>query len=99
MAIKLAAVQAAPVFLDKTASTQKACELIRKAGSRGADVIGFPEWFIPGFPGWFPFLRSTDPLTESLYLQLFNNAVEVPGPEVELLQDACREANIYAVVA
>ena len=99
MAIKLAAVQAAPVFLDKTASTQKACELIRKAGSRGADVIGFPEGFIPGFPGWFPFLRSTDPLTELLYLQLFNNAVEVPGPEVESLQDACREANIYAVVA
>jgi nitrilase len=98
MAIKLAAVQASPVFLDKTASTQKACELIKKAGFRGADVIGFPEGFIPGFPGWFPFLSNSDPLVESLYLQLFNNAVEVPGPEVELLQNACREGNIYAVV-
>jgi nitrilase len=98
MALKLAAVQAAPVFLDKTASTEKACELIQRAGSCGADVIGFPEGFIPGFPGWVPFLCDSDPLKETLYLQLFNNAVEVPGPEVEMLQNACRGGNIYAVV-
>jgi aliphatic nitrilase len=96
--LKLAAVQAAPVFLDLKATTKKAVDLIRQAGSQGADVIGFPEAFIPGYPGWHCFLPDTDPIKTSLYLKLFNAAIVVPGPEVEALQRACREGNIHAVV-
>jgi nitrilase len=60
--IKLAAVQAQPVFLNKTATTEKVCELIREAGRQGADVVGFPETFIPGYPGWLELLpMSTEP--------------------------------------
>ena len=50
--LKLAAVQAAPVLLNKQVTTQKVCALIREAGEAGGDVIGFPEGFIPGHPGW-----------------------------------------------
>jgi nitrilase len=96
--LKLAAVQAAPVFLNATATTQKAVQLIQQAGAQGAHVIGFPETFIPGYPGWHPFLADADPLATSLYVSLFNSAIEVPGPEIEMLQQACKEANIYAVV-
>lgn len=71
MALKLAAVQTAPVFLDKIAFTKKACELIQRAGSYGADVIGVPEGIILGFPEWFSFLCDSDPLKETLYFQLF----------------------------
>ncbi|KAH6693527.1 nitrilase/cyanide hydratase and apolipo protein N-acyltransferase [Plectosphaerella plurivora] len=96
--LKLAAVQAAPVFLDKTATTDRACALIREAGREGADVIGFPETFIPGYPGWLELLPvSTEP-APSLFCKLFNEAVEVPGPEVDALAAACRDANVYAVV-
>jgi hypothetical protein len=49
---KAAAVQAAPVFLDREASIEKACSLIRKAGENGADLIVLPEVFIPGGPYW-----------------------------------------------
>ncbi|KAL0933814.1 nitrilase/cyanide hydratase and apolipoprotein N-acyltransferase [Colletotrichum truncatum] len=96
--LKLAAVEAAPVFLNKTATCKKVCDLIRKAGLHGADIIGFPETFISGYPGWHSLLPQSNPLTQSLYLQLFESAVEVPGPEVSAIQEACKEANIYAVV-
>lgn len=96
--LKLAAVQVAPIFLKKTATTQKVVDLILRAGSEGADVIGFPEAFILGYPGWNPLLPDADPLSTSLYLQLFDSAVEVPGPEVDALKQACKEANITAVI-
>jgi len=96
--IKLAAVQAAPVFLNKVATTQKVCDLIREAGQQGADVIGFPEGFIPGHPGWVELIPLSGEPAETLFLELFKESVEVPGPEVDAIGAACKEANIYAVV-
>ena len=49
---KVAAVQATPVFLDREATIDKACELITTAGSEGARLIVFPEAFIPSYPEW-----------------------------------------------
>ena len=96
--IKIAAVQAAPVFLDKKASTEKVCQLILKAGRNGVDVIGFPETFIPGYPGWLEVLpMSTEPAT-SLFCKLFDQSVEVPGAETKAISAACKQANLYAVV-
>ncbi|OGA04842.1 MAG: hypothetical protein A3I00_01705 [Betaproteobacteria bacterium RIFCSPLOWO2_02_FULL_64_12] len=96
--IRLAAVQAAPAFLDREASVEKACRLIREAGGNGAGVIGFPEGFIPTHPGWFNFLPTVGDQALLLSRELFKNAVEVPSGATNELCRACREANIVAVV-
>ena len=96
--IKIAAVQAAPVFLDKKASTEKVCQLIVEAGRNGVDVIGFPETFIPGYPGWLEVLPMNTEPAPSLFCKLFDQSVEVPGPETKAISAACKEANLYAVV-
>jgi nitrilase len=96
--IKLAAVQAAPVFLNKAATTEKVCSLILEAGRNGADVIGFPEGFIPGHPGWVEVLPLSAEPAPSLFLEQFKQSVEVPGPETEAIGTTCKEANIFAVV-
>ncbi len=44
--VKLAAAQAASVFLDREATVEKACAIIREAGVTGADIIGFGHWRI-----------------------------------------------------
>ena len=96
--VRAAAVQAAPVFLDREATTEKACMLIREAGASGAQVIGFPEGFIPAHPIWFHFHSGTDATATGLSTELFKNSVEIPGPEVDALAAAARDAGAYVVM-
>lgn len=94
--LKVAAVQAAPVFLDREATVEKACQLILEAGRQGAEIIGFPECYIPGFPHWFTFHYPQD--CRGFFKELFKNAVEVPSEATERLGQAARAAKAYVVM-
>jgi nitrilase len=96
--VRVAAVQAASVFLDREASTAKACELIRRAGAEGAQVIAFPEGFIPAHPIWFHFHAATGQIATELSVELFKNAVEIPGPQIDELCRAAAEVEAYVVI-
>lgn len=48
--VKIAAIQAEPVWNDLQGGVNKAISLIKEAGKNGANVLGFPEVFIPGYP-------------------------------------------------
>lgn len=49
---RVAIAQASPVFLDRAATLEKACELIVDASHAGARLVVFPAAFIPGYPVW-----------------------------------------------
>lgn len=96
--VKVAAVQAASVFLDREGSTEKACVLIREAGRNGARVIAFPEGFIPAHPIWYHHHPATGAIANRLATELFKNSVEIPGPQIDALCEAARAANAYVVI-
>ena len=96
--VRAAAVQAASVFLDRERSTAKACDLIREAGRNGARIIAFPEGFLPAHPIWFHFHPGTGRVSTQLSVELFKNAVEIPGPEIAELRRAAADAQAYVVV-
>jgi nitrilase len=93
---RAAAIQDSSVWLDRSASTEKACALIEEAGRGGADVVALPESFIPGFPYWV-FVK---PLNETgqWHARLHEQAVEIPGPEIEALAAAAARAGVVVVV-
>jgi nitrilase len=90
---KVAAVQAAPVYFDREASTEKACHLIQKAGGLGATLAAFGETWLPGYP--FFVWGSLAPAMEVEYLA---NAVEIPSTTTDRLCEAARQANIDVVI-
>ena len=96
--VKVAAVQAASVFLDREGSTEKACRLIREAGANGAQLIAFPESFIPAHPIWYHHHPATGTLANRFAVELFKNAVEIPGPEIAALAAAAADARAYVVI-
>lgn len=96
--VKGAAIQASPVFLDREATVEKAIALIEEAGSQGAQIVAFPEGFIPAHPIWFHFHPGTDRHATRLSVELFKNSVEVPGREITALAEAAARAGTYVVM-
>lgn len=90
--VRVAAVQAAPVVLDREATIDKACGLIAKAAGEGADLIVLPESFVPAFPEWVWRTKPWDPRAMALYSRLADQAVVVGGPDADRLGAAARQA-------
>ncbi len=83
---KVAAVQAAPVFLNREATVDKACRLIEEAGANGASLVVFPETWVPGYPAWLITVVGFEyPPAKKVYGRLYKNSVDVPGPVTERL--------------
>ena len=97
--VKVAAVQATPVILNAEASIEKAAVLIREAAALGADLAVLPEAFVSVFPSnaW---ARKAAAFagSDELWERLWESSVDVPGPLVDRLADACREAEIHCAI-
>jgi predicted amidohydrolase len=100
---KAAAVQAAPVFKDKPAyfdsraTLTKALALIVEAARHGAQLIVFPETYLPGFPYW-SLNMAQGPEWSGIWTEYLRHSIEVPGDETDILCRAAKEAKAYVVM-
>jgi len=95
----VAAAQAAPFFLDREKTVEKACELITQAGKNGARLIVFPEVFISGYPDWVWVVpNGSGRLLDELYGELVANAVSIPDKSTQRLCQAAKETGIYVAM-
>ncbi|MGP3683812.1 carbon-nitrogen hydrolase family protein [Streptomyces sp. IBSNAI002] len=91
-----AAVQAAPVYLDPAATVDKAVALIAEAAGNGAELVVFPEVFVPGYPYWN---WTMNPVQGSPWFERLRAAsVDVPGPHVDALCAAARRYGVTLVI-
>jgi nitrilase len=91
--VRVAAVQASPVLLDAEATVTKAFGLLGEAAALGADLTVFSECFVSFYPQ-----RQWGDADPSLWERFYNSAVEVPGPLVDRLLEACRTHGVHAVI-
>ncbi|MEP6667157.1 MAG: carbon-nitrogen hydrolase family protein [Nocardioidaceae bacterium] len=98
--VRVAAVQATPVVLDAAATVDKAVGLIADAAARGAELVVFPECFVALYPTWvWAGAAVSDPAAlDEIYIRLWESSVEVSGPLVNRLAEACSTHGVHCVI-
>ncbi len=95
----IAIVQRPPTFLNRAATTATVVTSVREAAGAGAQLIVFPEAFIPGYPAWIWRLRpgADMAIAERLHLLLLANSVRVSGDDLAPLCEVARQNNVTIV--
>jgi nitrilase len=57
MSVKVAICQKPPVLLDLKSTIDRAIHTIAEARNEGAQLVVFPEAYLPGYPTWIWRLR------------------------------------------
>jgi nitrilase len=95
--LRIAAVQATYVLMDLEATLDRVEELTAAAAGRGAELVAFPEAFLPGTPIWI----DTRPIwdgDDEWFAMLAANAVTIPGPAVDRLGAITRAHGVWLVI-
>ncbi|MCY3914625.1 MAG: carbon-nitrogen hydrolase family protein [Chloroflexi bacterium] len=100
--VRVALIQARPVYYDLARTVAKALSLIREAARQGARLAAFPETYFPGYPAWLDYAvdyaRWDHPPTKRLYARLAVNSMAIDSPELRQLRDGAREHDIALVL-
>jgi nitrilase len=96
---KVAIAQHAPAFLHREATIQLGADLVAEAAQAGAELIVFPEAFIPGYPAWIWRLRPGGDwnLSEALHKRLLDNAVDLETAQLAPILEAARKHKVTVV--
>jgi nitrilase len=95
--VRLAAVQASYVLMDREATIDRVADLTAAAAGQGAQIVVFPEVFVPGTPIWI----DTRPIwdgDDAWFRLLSENAVLIPGPSVDRLGLIALKHGVWLVV-
>ncbi|MCM3342556.1 carbon-nitrogen hydrolase family protein [Paenibacillus sp. MER TA 81-3] len=99
--IKVAAVQSAPILFDKQTAMDKIDNMTREAAGQEANLIVFPEAFVPGYPRGLSFgtrvgSRNADGRRD--WERYWASAIDIPGPETETFGELAKELGVYLVI-
>jgi nitrilase len=98
--VRVACVQAEPVILDRDATIEKLAGLTADAAAAGAQLVVFPETFLPAYPSsrWAKALAGwADPRAKEAFALLRRESLEVPSAEERRLGEIAREHGVWLV--
>ncbi|MED2974092.1 carbon-nitrogen hydrolase family protein [Fictibacillus sp. B-59209] len=90
------AVQASSVFLDRDATIEKMEDLVEEAASKGADLVVFPESYIPAFPVWNIVYAPID--QHDFYRRLFDNALTIGSAPYKKIAQIAKSNKVFLSV-
>nr|WP_315258544.1 nitrilase-related carbon-nitrogen hydrolase [uncultured Duganella sp.] len=94
--VRVAAVQYMPDLETRTGTVERVLQAVQEAAGQGAQLVVFPETFIPYYPYFSIVLPPA--MIASEQMRLYDNAVAVPGPVTDALAQAARLHQIVIAV-
>ena len=94
--VRAAAVQLSPVLFRREGTTEKVCAAIAEAATKGAEIVVFPETVVPYYP-YFAFILPPAAMGRA-HLELYEQAVTIPGPTVDAVSDAVRKNGVVVAL-
>ncbi|KXO14286.1 Nitrilase [Moritella sp. JT01] len=96
---KIAIIQEAPYVLDKARTVEQAANIINTVAAQGAELIVFPEAFIPGYPAWIWRLRPGGDwgVSEELHTRLLRNAIDLSSDDLKPIIAAAKSNKVTVV--
>lgn len=93
---KVAAVQAAPVWMDAKGTLEKTIALIEDAGRQDIELLAFGEVWLPGYP----FTIWLQPPMAAMEIVMAHrlNAITVDGPEMRAVGEAAKRAGAWVML-
>jgi nitrilase len=98
--VRVACCQVEPVVLDRDATLEKLARVAAEAAREGAELLVFPETFVPAYPSsaWAKALAGwADPSAKQAFALLARESVAVPGEACERLGAIAREHGVWLV--
>ena len=94
--VRAAAVQIAPDLDSLEGSLTRVLAALNEAADKGAQIVAFPETFLPWYP-YFSFVHAPV-MTGAEHLRLYDNAVVVPGPVTEAISAIAKRRGLVVVL-
>lgn len=100
MDIKVAITQKPPVLLDLEASLTKALATLEEAASNGANIIVFPEAYLPGYPTWIWRLSPGKDMAlgNTIHAKLRANSVDIDAGDLDPLCELAKQLGVVVVM-
>ncbi len=98
--MRVAAIQATPVYLNPKETAEKAVGLMADAAKEGAELCSFSEVFLAGYPLWLrPQVSSMDVgLQRECYSRYLDAAVDAYGPELAAIAEQAKKLGLFTYI-
>jgi nitrilase len=94
--LTVAAVQATPAYLDRAGTLSIVADHVGRAAAEGADLVVFPESFVPGYPDW---VWRRPPMSDGeWYARFATNAIDLDSGELDVVREAARAASTWVAL-
>lgn len=96
--MRVAAVQAAPAFLDRATTLEIVLDRLAAAAGDGAELVAFPETFVPGYPIWADVTDAStfdDDRQKAAFARYLDQAVDIERGDLDDVVTACRDLGVF----